>query len=549
MAAARELDCVVIGYNEVPFARYQGLLRAYGEDSEAYRDLKLSFTELDGRQLLYADLMNYATDLARGGDGSAPAPLFKSGDIPNLAAAYLTNFLQQRGFRARYVNLFQDEKAQLRRLLAARPYCVAITTTFYVLNLPVLEMVEFIREAAPEVKIVVGGPLIANHARNYQGEDFEAALRDLGADIYVVEGQGELTLARILSCLRDGDDLARVPNLRYFEAGQLHATGTEPESNSLDESAVDWYRLAAGGDLGPTLQTRTARSCAFKCAFCNYPTRAGKLTLAELDTLERELDSMARLGNVGQLVFIDDTFNVPLPRFKDICRLMIRKRYGFRWFSYFRCSNSDDEAFDLMAESGCAGVFLGIESGSPEILKNMNKAATVEKYLHGMERLRQNGVLSFGSFITGFPGETERTAQETLDFIRAARPDYYRTQLWYCEAGTPILGQRERFGIEGDGFVWQHNTMDSMEAMEWIERTFLTVEESVWLPQWSFDFWIIPYMLGKGVRLEDFRAFLATAQQLMALHVATISAAEKSAREHELRQQLVAVASRWPGVR
>ena len=102
--------------------------------------------------------------------------------------------------------------------------------------------------------------------------------------------------------------------------------------------------------------------------------------MASLETIEKELDSLKRLGYIKNLVFIDDTFNVPLPRFKDICRLMIEKDYQFNWFSYFRCSNSDEEAIELLAKSGCKGVFLGIESGSPTILKNMNKAATTEKY-------------------------------------------------------------------------------------------------------------------------------------------------------------------------
>ena len=546
MKVDRELDCVVIGYNEVPFERYEGLLRRYGEDSEAYRDLKLSFVELHGRKLLYAELMNDMSRLARQPENGAEP--FKSGDIPSLAAAYLTNFLDRRGLRAEYINLFQDEKERLARMLDGKPLCVAITTTFYVLNLPVTDMVEFIRRHDEEVKIVVGGPLIANHARNYEGEELEAALRDIGADIYIVEGQGELTLARVVERLRNGDRLDQIPNLLYFEDGRLRGTGHEPESNSLEENFIDWSRLAPGTDLGPTLQTRTARSCAFKCAFCNYPTRAGSLTLASLDTLEQELDSMRSRGNVENVVFIDDTFNVPLPRFKDICRLMIRKGYGFNWFSYFRCSNSDEEAIDLMAESGCKGVFLGIESGSPTILKNMSKAAAAEQYRRGIGQLRKAGILTFGSFITGFPGETEETVRETMDFIRDTKLDYYRTQLWYCEQGTPIVQQRDKYGIEGDGFVWKHSTMDSMEAMDWIERTFLSIEDSVWLPQWSFDFWIIPYLMGKGVDLSDFREFMRLAQKLMALGVASVPEAEKAKLSDELVRGMTAVASRWDSV-
>src|SRR5262249_11271360 len=320
---------------------------------------------------------------------------FRSGDIPNLAAVYLVNFLNRRGFVTHYINLFQQEKELLIECLARNPVCVAITTTFYVVNMPVAEMVSFIREHNSEVKIVVGGPLIANHARNSQGLALQAALEDMGADIYVIEGQGEETLSRIADCLKSGGDLNVIPNIAFHEDGYFRRTGAIVENNSLDENYIDW-RGFPGMDLGHTIQTRTARSCAFSCSFCNYPTRAGKLTLTTIETIRKELDSIRELGNVTNLVFIDDTFNVPLARFKDICRMMIENDYKFNWFSYFRCSNSDEEAIELAARSGCKGVFLGIESGSPAILKNMNKAATIEKYVEGIKLLHQYDILTFG---------------------------------------------------------------------------------------------------------------------------------------------------------
>src|ERR1044071_8668013 len=202
MNTKQHLDCIVIGYNEVPFNRYEQFLHTYGEDSEAYRDLKFSFVNLDGRKLDYPGLLNHVRALA-----GVTGEELKSGDIPNLAAAYLTNFLRRD------------------------PLCVAITTTFYVVNLPVTEMVEFIREHNPKVKIVVGGPLVNNHARNYHGNEFKTVLEDMGADIYVLEGQGELTLARLIECLKNGGNLSDVPNLAYFEDKELHRTKTVAENN------------------------------------------------------------------------------------------------------------------------------------------------------------------------------------------------------------------------------------------------------------------------------------------------------------------------------
>ncbi|MEA2172933.1 MAG: anaerobic magnesium-protoporphyrin monomethyl ester cyclase, partial [Blastocatellia bacterium] len=498
------------------------------------------------RKLDYTGLLNYARreTRTRAGGHRSPSTEIKSGDIPNLAAVYLTNFLRRHGYHARYVNLFQDEKERLAACLAGNPTCVAITTTFYVVNLPVNEMVEFIRLHNPRVKIIVGGPLIANHARNYEGDALKAALDDMGADIYIIEGQGEATLARVVECLKSGGELSSVPNLAYLESGKLRRTMVAPENNSLDENFIDW-RAFSNESLGPTLQTRTARSCAFKCSFCNYPTRAGALTLTSLDVLERELDSMRELWNVRNVVFIDDTFNVPFPRFKDICRMMIRKSYGFNWFSYFRCSNSDEEAIELMARSGCKGVFLGIESGSRAILANMNKSATVEKYAAGIEMLRRHGILTFGSFIIGFPGETVETVEETVAFIKETKPDYYRAQMWYCEPGTPIQNERLKYDINGEGFVWSHATMDSLEAMDHIDRMFLTIDESLWLPQWSFDFWIIPYLMGRGISLDQFREFMVQAHKLLSLEIAFVPEQQKQSLRQQSLQNILALARNW----
>jgi radical SAM PhpK family P-methyltransferase len=533
------LDCIVIGYNEPAFEGYESTLRAYGKSSETYRDLRFSFVNIGEKKLTYVDLLNYVFDLAlKEKQASQRQEIFKSCDIPNLAAVYLTNFLRKRGLAAKYINLFQYEKEQLIQYLREDPLCIAITTTFYVWDLPVTEMITFIRHYNPKIRIIVGGPLIANYHRSFQGEDLATVLGNIGADIYVIESQGEATLLKIIECLKDKRSLEEVPNLLYFADGKSYKTKTHPEDNSLDENSIDWH-LFADDNVGATVQTRTARSCAFKCAFCAYPLRAGKLQLASLKTFEQELDSIRDLARVKNVVFIDDTFNVPLERFKQMCRLMIDKQYNYNWFSYFRCSNSDEEAIQLMAESGCKGVFLGIESGSPRILKNMNKAATIEKYRDGIKLLKQHGILTFGSFIIGFPGETSETVAETVDFIKETRLDYYRALLWYCEPGTPIYNSREKYNILGDAFRWKHDTMTSMEAMGHIERLFLDIDTSLWLPQWSFDFWIIPYFLGRSISFKQFMDFMTFANKLLRIEISDIKDGEREILQCEYIKQMV----------
>ena len=117
MSNGAQLDCVVIGYNELPFDRYETLLRQYGEESEAYRDLKFSFINFGGKKLNYVGLLNHVLELAGHGTNMRP---FESGDIPNLAAVYLCNFLRKRGHHSKYINLFQYEKEQLKKLSRRR---------------------------------------------------------------------------------------------------------------------------------------------------------------------------------------------------------------------------------------------------------------------------------------------------------------------------------------------------------------------------------------------------------------------------------------------
>jgi len=536
----RAPDCVVIGHNEPQFEQYEAWVRrAYGVESEAYRDLRFNFIDVGGRKRTYVDLLNDT----RSTEGQPP---YQSGDIPHMAAAYLTQFLRRTGFLAEFVTLFQSESARLKELLSRKPRCVAITTTLYVVNGPATEVVNFVREHAGDAAIVVGGPLVANHSRNYTGGALEAALRDLGADYYVIESQGEATLASLMKILRDGGDPAEVPNLAFFRDGRFVRTPPVPENNDLSANGIDWRQLVAPGETH-TIQTRTARSCAFSCAFCNYPTRAGKLAMMDIEAVGRELESIRAIGAVENVIFIDDTFNVPVRRFKELCRMMIRERFPFNWFSYFRGSNADEEAIDLMAESGCKGVFLGIESGSASMLKNMVKHAEPAQYVWAVDRLRSAGILTFASFIVGFPGETAETVEATRELVQRVRPDFYRAQLWYNEPGTPIRMQQDAYRIEGDGFVWRHKTMSSLEAMDHIDQLFLSISESVWLPQWSFDFWIIPYLFGRGITRAQFEAWMRHANELLRLEIAGIDGPRREALQgSRLRQmsQLMAEQSR-----
>jgi len=507
---ASPLDCVVVGYYEEPLEPLLESSRETRELSGGYQHLLANTAPFRGRRVRYPELLNFALREATGKQSD-----YHVGRLPNLAACYLTSFLRRRSFATETVNFVNHDRERFRELLARSPRAVAITTTFYFDSSPIAHLVRFVREHSPETKIVVGGPHIYHVCSDHPESVQDHIFTQMGADIYVFDSQGELTLSRICAALRQTrPDLDAVPNLAYTSGGRsFRRTAREVENNDMDQGSIDW-RGFSPELLLPAVQLRTARSCAYKCAFCRYPILAGDLNLMSLPAVESELEYLRGIG-VTHLLFIDDTFNIPKNRFKDLCRMMIARRFGFKWFSYFRCANADDEVFDLAARSGCTGVFLGIESGDNGVLKAMHKTATVEKYRYGLAKLKEHGIFSYASFIVGFPGETEASAQNTLSFIDDAAPDFYCLECYFHDKKVPIAERAEEFGLTGRGYSWQHDSMDWRRATELVQEGYRRINASIPLPLYCFDLWTMGYLLSQGLSLGSLEQFLRVGKDIL----------------------------------
>lgn len=498
------IDCLLIGFNDSNFDDYVGLVKAMGTDSGAYRDLRLAFVELDNQPYRSMDLLNrfYFEDKPQ------PYKLFHNSDFLWPVMTYLSSYLNKHGYSADYVNLFHLEKEKLIEKLKRNDILtIAITTTLYVSPHPILEIISFIRQYNDTAKIVVGGPYISNQIKITDQISSQQLFKYLGADFYVISQEGEHALVSLLAALKGKQSLEDVDNLAYRKNGRYAITKSSIESNPLEENMIN-YRLFERAEMGEFLSLRTAKSCPFSCSFCGFPARAGKYKYTGVELVEQELNAINDLETVTTLTFIDDTFNVPKTRFKDILRMMIRNKYEFKWNCFYRSDHGDEETIELMGKAGCEGVFLGVESGSDKMLEVMNKTSRRRNYLEAIPLLRKAGISTYASLIVGFPGETYDTVQETIDFIEEAKPDFYRAQLWYADPVTPIWEQTQKYGITGAAFNWTHSTMTAKIACDLIDKMFLCIENSIWLPQFGFEQWSTFYLQRRGMTLAQIKQFL-----------------------------------------
>ncbi len=493
------IDCFLIGHNEVDFDGYVNMTRSMGVNSGAYKDLNLAFITHQQKHYHCMSLLNFF---------GVDSHELSNADFLWPVTTYLYTFLHKRGFSADFISVFQRDKEKLIKALQnGEVRSVVITTTLYVWGGPILEIIDLVRAHSSDTKIIVGGPYIDNQSKVLEERDFLMLLKSMGADVYVVSAEGEMSLVKVLRAMKQQLPLDDVANLVFRRDGNMVQTARQIEKNKLDEEMVD-YSLFQTESFNNSVSIRTAKSCPFSCAFCAFPQRAGKYTYLPVDVVEQELDAIHEIGNIKFISFIDDTFNVPKKRFKEMLRMIANKPYEFAWNSYIRVDHLDDEAIELMKASRCEGVFLGAESGSNKMLKAMNKASRREDYIWAIKRFREVGIITHANLIIGFPGEDLHSVNESVSLIEVAQPDFFRAQQWYCDQSTPVWQKRAELGLQGQGFNWSHDSMDSVTAAQLVDDMFLNTQGSVWLPQYGFDTWSIYYLINRQITLSELKRYI-----------------------------------------
>ena len=328
--------------------------------------------------------------------------------------------------------------------------------------------VEKIRPLAPEAKIILGGPTIRKLAELHGYADF------------AVFGDGEEPLLGILDVLHGRRAPEAVPYIAYrdhdggaaygpggAEAAHVGTVGKPYQARQGHIPVPDW-RLV-NRSFGNVFAVEFSRGCKYNCSYCSYDRGKNVRDLAEV---RAELINNAELG-ITKYRVSDSNFTDGPARHKryphEVCQSMIDLDLGLEWSCYARVDDLSAELAELMRRAGCFAVFFGIESGSDRILKAMRKGHNAQDALDGIATAKQNGIRCHASFIVGYPGETEETFQETLDFIERSRPHTVNLGQFRVEHDTPVYGM-EAFELKGLGMNWKHKTMDSHTADELVVR-------------------------------------------------------------------------------
>jgi anaerobic magnesium-protoporphyrin IX monomethyl ester cyclase len=390
-------------------------------------------------------------------------------ETPPLTEVVLATLLHQAGLhyeRMPMDEIATDPAAAERKL--AETECVFLSST-YLHDLSELEPI-IRRLKRPHNRIVIGGALAGILHSQWQGMP--------EVDLLAV-GYGERLIGPLAAWIRSGyRHLEPPPGGRIVQkdAGAILYSGV-PDGHSLDDLPPPDWELAMQDHGTPfrMVYYESVRGCPYRCNFCNYPYLFDdtRFRYKSAERIAADWEHYASLG-VELVTCLDSLFTMPRPRLRELCRRLIALRLPLRWVCYARADDlADEETVALMKEAGAWQVQIGIESGDPALLDNMDKACTVESNARALDNCRRHGLTSVVSLIVGFPGETRESLDRTYDFLAATPPDFYFLATFSTRvAGVPLLRpeNRARFGLRvADGLrsmapYWEHATMSCTEV-------------------------------------------------------------------------------------
>jgi len=359
-----------------------------------------------------------------------------------------------------------------------------------------------IKEDFPGTVMVWGGYFPTSH--------FKVVLNSGYVD-FVINGPGDNAFPALVDALENNKPYELIKNLIYKSGDKILKSVKADliEQDTLPplpyEKLNDLYPV--GNYLGKTylgkktLAYHSSIGCPFTCSFCAVvPTYEARWKAKSAELVYRDIKYIKDRWGADAIEFHDNNFFVSEKRCVEFAKLI--KPEKMKWWGMARIDTMakfSDATLQLLQEAGCTMIFFGAESGSNEILKQLDKGGTQtgDQILGFAERLKKYSIVPEYSFVLGTPGPSPEAVEKQIDFeiefIKKIKKINPKTEIViYTYSPVPTEGSELYELVLANGFAFPQKLED------WVS------------PQWeNFDLrknpltpWLTPEMINKIKNFE-----------------------------------------------
>lgn len=276
-----------------------------------------------------------------------------------------------------------------------------------------------------------------------------------------VLGEGEVTLLEVLQIYeKDGkfteNNLKDIPGIVYRNnKNEIIITPARPVISSLDE--VPFPVRDRIDPLGIT-HVISSRGCPYKCIFCSTSKFWNSFRAHSAEYVAMELKDIMERIKPPHIKFFDDLFIANKKRMEELADIVekegLRPPYGFSCFA--RAELLDRDMAEILKKMGFSGIAIGIESGSPDVLKRLKGHSTLEINQNALDICKEYGFHTTCSFVLGTPGEKGKDLQMTYNYI--LKNEDKITEIEICPIvpfpGTPLWDYALERGLVSYSMDW-----------------------------------------------------------------------------------------------
>ncbi len=354
-----------------------------------------------------------------------------------LGLAYLGAVAEKAGHKITVIDCQADKLnyETFKTRIAETPSDLIGVTATTLLYKSAMKLITTAKEVQPQATTVLGG----SHGTFWD----ENALNEYPALDVVVRREGEETILELAEKLESQSSLKGVLGITYRDGDKPVRNPDRPFIQDLDSLPFPAHHLLPlenlkhnGKILFPLV---SSRGCVFWCDFCSTVRMFGRgYRMRSAKNVVDEMQYVHEKYGVDQVTFYDDAFSVDRNRVLEICSELHKRNLKLIWDCGTRVDMVDRELMKTMKDAGCIAVWLGVESGSELILGKMNKSIKLEQTRKAYKTAHEVGLMTIANVVLGFPGETERTAKETIKFVSSLNPEDVGFYVATPYPGTPM---------------------------------------------------------------------------------------------------------------
>jgi len=303
------------------------------------------------------------------------------------------------------------------------------------------ELAQKIKKLDPGATIIMGGihPTVCA----------EEVLKN-GADI-VVRGEGEETLRELVCLIRDRKNYRHVSGISYRIGDAIFSTPERPLIEDLDSIPPIPYHLFEN-DLDKYTSFSTifgSRGCPYSCIFCSSRSITGRTyRFHSVERVILEMKTLVYTYKQNSVWLLDDNIAVNKKHFMELCdRIRQEELHKDAFFiGSMRGDNATDEVLEKAREANFKLISLGLETGSEDLMKVINKGETLAEVVEAIKRTAMKGIPVGTTLIFGLPTETRRDRWNAIKLVHSLPLSSVRFNTLAPYPGTPVYKMLEPKG-------------------------------------------------------------------------------------------------------